>query len=179
MVISEPRPAVFLDRDGVINRAELRDGKSYPPDRLEDFELLGKVPEACELLTSADYRLVVVTNQPDVTRGKQTRATVEAMHDRLRRLLPLDDIRVCYHDEADGCDCRKPSPGMLTSAARDFCIDLERSFMIGDRWRDIEAGQRAGCRCVFIDYGYREKRPDGTFKTAASLHEAALWILSK
>jgi D-glycero-D-manno-heptose 1,7-bisphosphate phosphatase len=146
--------AVFLDRDGVINRAVIRNGKAYAPARLEDFQLLPGVPDAVRALHEAGYRLVVATNQPDVGAGLIAREDVEAMHQRLRETLPIDDIRVCYHTEADGCACRKPKPGMLTDAAREWGIDLAESVMVGDRWRDVDAGRNAGCGTVLVESGY-------------------------
>jgi D-glycero-D-manno-heptose 1,7-bisphosphate phosphatase len=168
--------AVFLDRDGVINRATVRDGKPYPPDTLDELEVLDGVPDALSKLRQAGFRLIVVTNQPDVARGAQTRETIEAMHERLASSLAVDEIVACYHD-GDACDCRKPKPGALLDAARRHGLELERSFMVGDRWRDIEAGQRAGCRCLFVDHGYREQQPAGPFVRVASLAAAAEWII--
>ena len=168
--------AVFLDRDGVINRATVRDGKPYPPGTLDELEVLDGVPDALSKLREAGFRLIVVTNQPDVARGTQTRETVEAMHSRLTSELAVDEVVACYHD-GDACDCRKPKPGALLDAARRHGLELERSFMVGDRWRDIEAGQRAGCQCLFVDHGYREQQPAGQFVRVASLADAAEWIL--
>jgi transaldolase len=169
--------AVFLDRDGVVVRAWVRDGRPFPPADLREMEILPGVESALQRLRAAGFRLIVVTNQPDVARGTQSRAAVEAMNQRLLSQLPLDEIRVCYHDDRDGCDCRKPKPGLLTDAAREASIDLAQSFMVGDRWRDIEAGQRAGCRTVFIDYGYKEQQPERGDAVVASLAEAAQWIV--
>jgi D-sedoheptulose 7-phosphate isomerase len=170
--------AVFLDRDGVINRVVVREGKPFPPATLQELEILPGVLEALHQLKQHGYKLVVVTNQPDVRRGTQSQATVEAMHQALSARLPLDDILVCYHTDQDKCDCRKPLPGMLLEAARKHNIDMATSFMVGDRWRDIEAGYNAGCRTILIDYGYSERPPDHApdFR-ARSLHEAADWIL--
>jgi D-glycero-D-manno-heptose 1,7-bisphosphate phosphatase len=169
-------PAVFLDRDGVINRAVVRDGKPYPPAHVDDLEVLPGVSEALERLKSAGFALIVVTNQPDVARGRQTEEAVQAMHDRLAALLPIDEFRVCWHDDADACECRKPRPGLLTRAP---LYDLGRSYIVGDRWRDVEAGRRAGCRAaILIEYGYDEglsMEPDIRLR---SLSEAADWILS-
>lgn len=169
--------AVFLDRDGVINRATVRNGKPYPPETLDDLEVLDDVPDALSKLHDAGFRLIVVTNQPDVARGTQTRETVEAMHTRLQAVLPLDAVMACYHD-GDSCLCRKPKPGALLEAARRYGIELGASYMVGDRWRDVEAGQRAGCTSYFIDRGYAERQPDPPFIRVHSLLEAAVAIAS-
>jgi D-glycero-D-manno-heptose 1,7-bisphosphate phosphatase len=176
--MGQRRRAVFLDRDGVINRAIVRDGRPYPPQQIDDLEILPGVPEALTRLRDAGFRLVVVTNQPDVARGRQRRDVIDAMHASLAASLPVDEFRVCAHDDGDGCACRKPLPGLLVAAARDADLDLSGSFMVGDRWRDIEAGQHAGCRTIFIDLGYAERRPDRPDATVASLPEAVDWILS-
>jgi len=173
------RRAVFLDRDGVINRAFVRDGKPYPPSDLVELEILPGVPGALVLLKNNGFQLVVVTNQPDVARGTRTREEVEIIHSALSSRLVIDEFRVCYHDAADRCACRKPKPGMLLDAAREANLDLSNSFMVGDRWRDIEAGNQAGCATIFIDAGYKEKRPDKMDACVRSLPEAADWILSK
>lgn len=172
-------PAVFLDRDGVLNRATVRNGKPYPPASLAEFELLPGVADAVRALSGAGYRVIVATNQPDVATGTQRREVVEAMHEALRRELPVDDIRVCWHVEADNCDCRKPKPGLLTAAARDWGIDLERSVMVGDRWRDVGAGRAAGCRTIFVDHGYAEQRPEHADAVVGSLPEAVSLILTE
>jgi len=170
------RRAVFLDRDGVLNRAMERDGRPFPPESLSDFELLPGVTEACRHLHSLGYLLIVVTNQPDIARGSKATADVDALNTRLRQLLPLDDVRVCPHDDGDHCICRKPRPGLLTTAASDFNIDLTHSFMVGDRWRDVEAGAAAGCKTVWIRYPWREREPDRADFTAVSLLDAAAQI---
>jgi D-glycero-D-manno-heptose 1,7-bisphosphate phosphatase len=169
--------AVFLDRDGVINRALVRDGKPYPPASLSEMEILPGVSEAMDSLHEAGFMLIVVTNQPDVARGTTTMAVVEKINNYLASCLPIDEFRTCYHDSGDGCDCRKPLPGSLRAAAKQHDIDLPQSYMIGDRWRDIEAGQVAGCRTIFIDYGYAEKQPESVNHRVQSLSEAAQIIL--
>ncbi|HMD50858.1 MAG TPA: HAD family hydrolase [Bryobacteraceae bacterium] len=171
------RRAVFLDRDGVLNRAVLRDGKPYPPPTLADLRLLPGVREACRMLREAGFALILITNQPDIARGTANAGEVGEMHARLRRFLQLDDVRVCPHDDDAHCDCRKPKPGLLLEAAQTLGIDLGSSFVVGDRWRDVEAGQRAGCQTLFVDYGYRERQPEGPFTRVRSLLEAANWIL--
>jgi len=170
--------AVFLDRDGVINRSIVRDGKPYPPQSVADLEILAGVNDALASLRGAGFLNIVVTNQPDVATGKQKVEIIEAMHRRLRLDLALDDIRVCFHAETDGCDCRKPKPGMLLQAAREFGVDLGQSFMVGDRWRDVAAGQASGCANFFIDYGYAGKRPEPPYIAVKSLAEASRRILA-
>jgi D-glycero-D-manno-heptose 1,7-bisphosphate phosphatase len=179
--IAQPlRRAVFLDRDGVLNRALVRNGKPYPPASLHELEVLGGTDDALSELAEEGFLLFVVTNQPDVARGTQQRSLVEAMHRALRKVLPLDGFYVCYHDDADACECRKPKPGLLLTAAGEHGISLPASYMIGDRWRDVEAGQRAGCRTVWIDCGYAERGPSTPADaTVRSLPEAAACILQE
>ncbi len=177
MAIDSLRRAAFLDRDGVLNRALVRDGLPNSPSGLHEVEIPSGVSEACQRLRREGFLLVVVTNQPEVARGRLTRRSVEEINAFLRSRIPLDDVRVCYHDDPDGCDCRKPKPGMLLAAARDLNISLNRSFAVGDRWRDIEAGRRAGCRTVLIDHGYAEPPPSSMDFTTQTLSSAVDWIL--
>lgn len=172
------RRAVFLDRDGVINRAIVREGKPYPPRHLSDLRILPGVREACRKIREAGYLLILATNQPDIARGTAGVREVSAIHDHLRRYLRLDDVKVCPHDDSAQCECRKPKPGLLLEAARDWNIDLASSYFVGDRWRDIEAGQRAGCRPLFIDYKYNERRPPEPFIAVQSLREAAEYAVA-
>lgn len=173
------KAAVFLDRDGVINRASVRDGKPYPPASLTELEVLPGVEEALTMLRAEGYLLIVVTNQPDVARGVTPRAVVESINQRLQSILPLDNVLTCWHDSNDGCNCRKPKPGLLLLAASAQGIDLAGSFMVGDRWRDIEAGQQAGCKTLFIDYGYAEKQPESYDFCVGSLLDAARIICER
>jgi D-sedoheptulose 7-phosphate isomerase len=178
MGVGARRRAVFLDRDGVINRAFVRDGKPFPPPTPQELEILPGVPEALRELKANGFQLLLVTNQPDVGRGKLSVQTLDAMHEDLRTQLPLDDILVCCHTDQDKCDCRKPMPGMIIEAARKHNIDLAASFMVGDRWRDIDAGYNAGCKTILIDYGYSERPPDHEPDLRVrSLREAADWII--
>ena len=165
--------AVFLDRDGVLIRTIVRDGIPHPPQSLREVEILPEVPRALALLREGGFILIVVTNQPDVARGTQTRETVEQINDHLRDQLPLDGVYVCYHDNSDRCACRKPAPGMLLKAAAEHGVDLAASFMVGDRASDIAAGAAAGCRTFLIDRSYSRCDPvKPTFK-AADLLEVA------
>jgi D-glycero-D-manno-heptose 1,7-bisphosphate phosphatase len=177
-VSADLRAAVFLDRDGVLNDVVLRQGRPYPPDDVGKMNILPGVPGALAQLRRAGFALVVVTNQPDVARGTQSRAVVEAMHKRLEAELPLDGIYCCYHDDGDGCTCRKPAPGLLIEAAAALALDLSQSFMVGDRWRDVAAGAAAGCRTIFIDNGYEERRPGEHDARVFSLAQAKDWILA-
>ncbi len=151
--------AVFLDRDGVLNAAVVRDGLPYPPAAPEELEILPGVETALLRLRAAGFATIVVTNQPDVARKTRSREDVEAINARLSELLAIDEVFVCYHDDPDACSCRKPKPGLLVEAARRRGLDLARSYMVGDRWRDIDAGAAAGCTTILIDYGYGEKGP--------------------
>jgi D-glycero-D-manno-heptose 1,7-bisphosphate phosphatase len=175
------RAAVFLDRDGVLNRPVIRDGQPFPPATPEEFELYADVAEGCAELKQAGFFLVVVTNQPDVGRGTQSRELVEAMHRKLRDAVPsLDAIEICYHAGASygqPCDCRKPKPGMLLRAAVNHTIDLDRSFFVGDRWRDVDCAHTAGCRSVFIDHGYSEQLRQRPEFTVATFREGVAVIL--
>lgn len=171
-----PRRAVFLDRDGVLNRAVMRGGRPFSPASAEETELLEGVEAACRALKAAGFLLICVTNQPDIARRTRTRAEVEAINEKLKSALGLDDVRMCPHDDGDGCACRKPKPGLLLDAARDFDIDLKSSIMVGDRWRDVEAGKQAGCRTVFVDHGYAEERPTGADFVCSGLQDALAWI---
>lgn len=152
----KPCPAVFLDRDGVLNRTIVRDGVPHPPDTVAEVEILPGVAEALSRLVERKLMLVVVTNQPDVARGTQRREEVERINQHLGKQLGLTAFHVCFHDTPDNCACRKPKPGLLIEAARAYNIDLGRSFMVGDRWSDVAAGQAAGCRTVLIDLPYSQ-----------------------
>jgi D-glycero-D-manno-heptose 1,7-bisphosphate phosphatase len=177
--VSEPRSrAVFLDRDGVLVRAVVRDGIPRGASTLDELEVMPDATEACSALKGAGFRLVVVTNQPEIARGTLDPLIVEQQSDALRRALPLDEIVVCPHDDADCCACRKPQPGMLLDAAARVRIDLAASFMVGDRWRDVEAGRRAGCRVVFVDHGYGEELQHEPDVVVGGLGAAAEWILA-
>ena len=180
-VIAATNRCVFLDRDGVLNKAIVRNGTPYPPNSPEELELSSDAVAGCEQLKQAGFRLVVVTNQPDVGRGKQTRELVEAINQRLAELIPvLDRLEVCFHagaEHGEPCECRKPKPGMLERAAAALDIELSASWMIGDRWRDIDCAHAAGCRAVFIDHGYREPLREKPDFTVTTFREAVAIIL--
>jgi D-glycero-D-manno-heptose 1,7-bisphosphate phosphatase len=178
-VKAEMPRAVFLDRDGVINHTLQRDSQPQSPASLSEFKILPEVSKACHRLKQAGFLLVVATNQPDVGRGVLKREIVEMIHVKMCRLLPIDRVEVCYHPGkgASSCDCRKPKPGMLLRAARELGIDLARSWMVGDRWRDVDCGHAAGCRTIFIDRGYTEALREKPHFSAGNLAEATDIIL--
>jgi D-glycero-D-manno-heptose 1,7-bisphosphate phosphatase len=173
------KPAVFLDRDGVLVRGEIRDGKLYAPRRLEDFRLLPGAADGVRALHDHGFLTIVVTNQPDIGNGLVAAEVVEAMHAIMRRKLPLDSIEVCPHRQTDGCACRKPKAGLLLAAAERFSVDLSASFMVGDRSSDIVAGRSVGCYTLFIDRGYdrcTDVRPDAV---VGSVRQAVQHILRR
>ncbi len=176
--------AVFLDRDGVINRAVERELRPYPPENLAQFEVFPEVPSACARLKAAGFLLVVATNQPDVGRGTISQKIVEEIHQYILAHLPIDRIEVCYHAGRglSECACRKPMPGMLLKAARELDIDLGQSWMIGDRWRDVDCGKAAGCKTIFIDRGYAEElkeMPDFLVRDLGEVAELIINIIKK
>lgn len=177
---TQSRRAVFLDRDGVINQSVMRNGVPCPPATVSETVLAESAAESLCRLKDRGFYLFVVTNQPDVRRGATSKEDVERIHAWLASQLPLDDFFVCYHDDADQCACRKPEPGLMLEAAAKHKIDISRSFCIGDRWRDIDAGAAAGCRTVLIDHGYNERRPRAEPDTRVpSLQQAVDWILKE
>ena len=142
--------ALLLDRDGVLNKMIRQNGKWYSPHRLSEFELYSGMGEAVRKAKSRGFLVMVVTNQPDIRRGFMKPEELEEMHSFMKKQLSLDDIFVCAHDNADNCDCRKPKPGLVRAAIDKWNIDPDRSFVIGDRWKDIAAGHTCGCKTVLV-----------------------------
>lgn len=178
MVIRELSPAVFLDRDGVLCRTIVRNGKPYAPRRMEDFKLMPNSRYSVMLLKQQGFKVFVVTNQPDIGNGFVTPAIVESMHKKLFEKTMVDDVFLCAHRQDEGCECRKPKPGMLFDASEKHGLDLSKSFMVGDRASDIEAGKKAGCRTIFIDRHYVEPRPHNPEATVNSLQKAVAYIIT-
>lgn len=166
-------PAVFFDRDGVLNKSVIKNGKPHPPANLTELEIAPDALTALTRLTQAGYVLIGATNQPDVARGTTDRATVDAINNAIMDCLPLTEIKVCFHDDADRCQCRKPKPGLLIQAAKDYAIDLPKSFMVGDRWKDIDAGKSANCTAIWLRTDYDEKQPSNMDYTALTLTDVA------
>lgn len=173
------RRAVFLDRDGVINRSKVRGGKPYAPQSLTEFRLLPGAVRAIEDLSAAGFLIIVLTNQPDVGNYLMSRATLHSMHEKLLTKIRLDAIMVCPHRQDAGCSCRKPKPGLIRQAVRRWKIDLDRSYMVGDRWSDVVAGHRAGLYTIFVNRQYSEALPIRPDLTVRSLPQAASKILER
>lgn len=171
--------AVFLDRDGVINRSDVIEGKPIAPKSLSELRILPGVIEAVNELKYAEYKIVVVTNQPDIANGLVSTQNVIEINKAISEITSIEHFFICPHNEIDNCVCRKPKPGLLVQAANELGIDLSKSYLVGDRWRDIAAGQAAGCVNFFIDYSYIEKEPQGAFIRVKSLFEAANLILKE
>jgi transaldolase len=176
-VASGPRRAVFVDRDGVLNETTVVNGVPQPPRGPEDLRISPGAVEACRLMHDANFLLVGITNQPEIARGSLTADAVDATNEAVRRRVGLDAIFTCPHDDSDRCDCRKPQPGLLLRAARMLDIDLSQSVMVGDRWRDVEAGRRAGCATILVGAGYDEARDVQANAVVGDLAEAVPYIL--
>lgn len=169
------RRAVFLDRDGVLVQEIVRDGQAFAPVDLATFRLVPEAAAQTRRLRQAGLRCLVFTNQPEVARGTLSTETLDAMHRQLREAVPVDEIYVCPHQDADGCSCRKPAVGMLTAGAHDWEVHLDESFVIGDRWRDVEAGRSAGCYTILIERPYSAcETADVRVQTLAEAVDAVL-----
>ena len=151
MSAGDRRIAAFLDRDGVLNELVSRDGRKVSPRTVREFRLFEEAGPAVRRLRDLGLEVFVVTNQPDIGRGLMEAAELREMHAQLERAIAPREIAVCPHDDADGCHCRKPRPGMLLDLAERHHVDLSRSFMIGDMAKDMEAGRRAGVHSILID----------------------------
>jgi D-glycero-D-manno-heptose 1,7-bisphosphate phosphatase len=148
--------AIFLDRDGVINNIIVNKGLPSSPSKFEEFKILPGVRESISKLKKLNFYCILVTNQPDVSRGKIKKEIVDKMNEYIKKELDLNDVFVCFHDDEDNCKCRKPKPGLILDATKKWNINLKKSYMIGDRWKDIDAGTKSGCKTIFIDNKYNE-----------------------
>lgn len=173
------RKAVFLDRDGVVIGTKIEFGKPIAISELEEVAILEGAEAAIDSLSRGGFELVVVTNQPDLADGFLTQKQVDEIHEFLRYKTGIRHFYVCAHNSEQKCDCRKPKSGLFRRAAIDLQLDLFSSFLVGDRWKDIEAGQNVGCECFFIDNNYKEKRPNPPYRRVESLVEASKLILGE
>jgi len=162
------RKAIFLDRDGTLNKAYIENGLPISPSSLNKFKIIKGVKKSINRLKKLNFLCILITNQPDVFRGKISKKTVVKMNSYIKKKIKLDDMFVCYHDNEHNCSCRKPKPGLLVKASKKWKIDLNKSFMIGDRWKDILAGKKVGCKTIFINNNYKNDKKvkaDFTFKS--------------
>jgi D-glycero-D-manno-heptose 1,7-bisphosphate phosphatase len=167
---------VFLDRDGVVNKIILKERRPYSPRKLDQLEILDGVRDAVKILKKLGFKVVVVTNQPEISRGLITEDLIMEMHNKISEETGIESFYFCRHDDFHDCECRKPKTGMLLRAAVELDLDFNQSYLVGDRWKDIQAGQKVGCKCYFIDNNYDEPRPIFPFRTVKSLYEAAILI---
>jgi D-glycero-D-manno-heptose 1,7-bisphosphate phosphatase len=171
------RRAVFLDRDGVLNEPIMRNGKAFAPLSMEQFRLVDGAATEVKRLRAADLLCIVVTNQPEIASGELSAAALDAMHRHLKEQLEIADIFVCAHSSSEGCACHKPRPGMIHQAADLWGIELRSSFLVGDRWRDIDAGRAVGCYTVLIERAYSQC--SSADARVGSLAEAVAVILER
>jgi D-glycero-D-manno-heptose 1,7-bisphosphate phosphatase len=176
MARSEETRAVFFDRDGVLNEAIIRDSKPYPPSTLAEVKIFDGAFDSLDKIRSLGYKTFIITNQPDVSRGITSELEVNKINNFIQNRLLIDDVYTCFHDDADLCSCRKPLPGAILLLSKKFDINLEMSFMVGDRWRDIEAGKAANCKTVLIENSYDERKADNPDYVVKSLDEVAMLI---
>ena len=168
------KAAVFLDRDGTLNNNIWRNGKLTPPYSYDEVEIINGTQEALNKLRKLNYTPIIVTNQPDISRGKVSLQEVNTINKVICEKLKIDYVYMCIHDDSDGCECRKPKPGMILKAAVDLKLTLNKSILIGDRWRDIHAGQAAGCKSYLIDNDYDEPKPNLPYETVTSVLHLAM-----
>jgi D-glycero-D-manno-heptose 1,7-bisphosphate phosphatase len=142
---------VFIERDGVLNKVRVERQHQVSPMILNEFQINLEVVPLLNKLKATGLLIIVTTNQPGISHGHLCRREMDRMHDQLRRMLPVDDILVCPHAEADRCPCRKPKAGLLTEAKFKWHMDLDRSFVISDKWQDAEAARQSGCTSMMIE----------------------------
>lgn len=159
--------AIFLDRDGIINVTNIINRKPVAIYNASQLVFVDGIVELVRYFCDLGFLIFCITNQPDISRGKLSEKNVLEINEKIMKELPIKKIYVCPHDDADKCECRKPKTGMLMEAKREYYIDMKSSWVIGDRWSDIECGKSAGCKTIFVDYGYSENLlsiPDITVK---------------
>jgi D-glycero-D-manno-heptose 1,7-bisphosphate phosphatase len=156
MGVRQVNRAVFLDRDGVINQVIIRDGEVFSPRSREEFLFIEESVQAIKYLKKAGFIVIVVTNQPDIARKRLSSDDLQWMTGKIMEVTEVDDIVICYHDDSDACPCRKPKAGMLLESSKKWKVDLSRSFMIGDTWKDVKVGQNAGCIPILLDAPYNK-----------------------
>lgn len=170
--------AVFLDRDGVVLRGKIHNGKLYAINNIEKVFFYPKVKQSIDLLKKS-FKVFIITNQPDIGNNKVTYEEVKKVNQLIINKLKIDKIYMCPHSKNIRCKCRKPNPYFILKAAKDYNIDLKKSYMVGDRGSDILSGYKAGCKSIFINRKYKESKPLLQIKTVYSLNEATRFILNR
>ena len=153
------KKAVFLDRDGIINQVVYHDDINKPssPWKMEEFKLIDGIKKHLDELKKNGFLIFIISNQPDIKRGNVDKETAEKINKILYEKFPIDDIMVCPHDDLDNCSCRKPKPGMIIELSKKWNVDIKKSFLIGDSWKDIGAGKNAGVKSILIDKSYNQE----------------------
>lgn len=164
-------PAVFFDRDGILVQAPIVQGRPHSARTVDEIRMIPAAFQLCEVLREARIPTFMITNQPDIARGLIERSVVDEQNQIVARALNLTEVAVCPHDDGDDCYCRKPRPGLIEKLGQKHRINLSTSVVVGDRWRDIDAGVAAGTLTLFIDYGYEERRPKNPTRTVHSTDE--------
>jgi D-glycero-D-manno-heptose 1,7-bisphosphate phosphatase len=169
--------AVFIDRDGIINKAIVVNRKPFSPVDIYEFKILPKAKKALKTFKKLNLMNIIITNQPDIKTGKQLSKDLDKIHNWMMINLDIDEILVCKHDDNDNCNCRKPKTGMIEQAVEKYQINISQSYLIGDRWKDIQCGQKAGCKeNFFVNYNYNETRPKMPYIVVKSLYECSQYL---
>ena len=168
--------AIFLDRDGVLNKVLIKNKKGYAPLNIKEFKLYKGVESYCKIIKKLNYIIIIITNQPDIARKKITNNQMQKMHIYLKKKINYDDIYICTSLSKKNY-YRKPNPGMLKKAIKNHDIDIKSSFFIGDRKLDIDCAKKVKCKSIFIDRNYKEKKPKGQIFTTNSLNNAIKYII--
>lgn len=173
------KQAVFIERDGVLNQVRVERQHQVSPLTLEDFHLNQEAAPLLKRLKAAGLVLIATTNQPGLSRGYQSRRDLDRMHLLMQKTFCLDEILVCPHDETDRCPCRKPKPGLLVEAAFKWHLDLDRSFVVSDKWHDAEAARTAGCTSLLLQSPWvRSVHRDFVLPNLAAIVEKILQLRS-
>ena len=167
------KKAVFLDRDGVVSRAVVINNRPFSIRRASDLQILDEVNEALGIFGKLALIPIIISNQPDVARGLLSQLEHEKIESKIVTLTGISKIYTCTHDEKDNCFCRKPKPGLILKAAEDHDIDITKSYLIGDRWRDMDLAKNVDCRSFFINRNYEEKYPEYFDYETGSILESA------
>lgn len=158
-MVTKKNRAFFLDRDGVINKSLLKKGKPLAPREFKQFKIIKNVDKSLIFLKKQGFKNIIITNQPDIKKGLIKNSTSKRINKEIKKKLQIDDIFICKHTDEDNCNCRKPKTGLIKKAKKKWNIDLKKSYLIGDRWRDIFLANKLKINCFYIDKNYKERKP--------------------